>query len=208
MIRLLPASLLLLLALSAQAAPPVFATPDQADMIRASRSLQDGFEKDAFDKFKRAARLGNKEAQKNLGLMYIKGMGVEKSWPRAHAWLRMAASRGDAQYRAAKDEVWGALRDDEKEMAEAYYQELREEYGDAAALERRERWVRRQKREVTGSRLGTIGALRVQVADATGYQWELAGNEFFEVLDTYVAELEPFVGEVEVGELEVIEDEN
>lgn len=200
--------LLILLAVAtiASARPPVFATPDQADLVRAARSLQDGFEKDAFDKYHRAARYGNKEAQKNIGLMYIKGMGVDKNWPRAHAWLRLAATHGDERIAAARDEVWGALRDDEKELAKTHYQELLPEYGDSAALEMREEWVRKQKREVTGSRLGKVGALRVQVADATGYQWELSGTEFFQVLDTYVLEFEEHVGEVEMRDFEVIED--
>ena len=39
-------SALLIWAAGAQAVPPIFATPDQADLIRAARSLQDGFEDD------------------------------------------------------------------------------------------------------------------------------------------------------------------
>ena len=200
-------ALLLVATSSSWARPPVFATPDQADLVRAARSLQDGFEKDAFDKFERSAQFGNKDAQKNLGLMYIKGMGVEKNWAAAHAWLRLASSHGDERIAAARDEVWGALRDDEKEQAEALYQELQAEYGDLAALQRREEWVRKQKREVTGSRLGNVGALRVQVSDATGYQWELSGTEYFDVLDTYVLELKQHVGKVELGEFNVIEED-
>ena len=190
---------------AAQARAPVFATPDQAHLIRAARSLQDGFERDAFDKFLLAARYGNKEAQKNVGLMYIKGLGVEKDWAKAHAWLRLAASHGDPRFASARDEIWGTLREDEKLAAESHYRELRKEYGDLTALQLREEWVRKQKREVTGSRLGKVGAMRVQVADATGYQWEFSGTEFFSVLDTYVSDLKQHVGEVEIGEFDVIE---
>lgn len=191
----------------ALARPPIFATPDQADLVRAARSLQDGFESDAFDKYMRSARYGNKTAQKNIGLMYIKGLGVDKDWARAYAWFRLAASHNDASIVAARDEIFGALREEEKAQAETYYKEIAEDYGDVKALKRREQWVRRQKREVTGSRLGTIGALRVQVADATGYTWELSGTQYFDVLDSYIAELETKIGEVEYGELEVLEDD-
>lgn len=201
------AALLLLAAGAVHARTPVFATPDQAHLVRAARSLQDGFERDAFDKFLLASRYGNKEAQKNIGLMYVKGMGVDKDWAKAHAWLRLAATHGDPRFAAARDEIWGTLRDDEKERAEAVYREIRAEYGDLAALERREEWVRKQKREVTGSRLGKVGAMRVQVADATGYQWEFSGTEFFSVLDTYVTDLEQHVGDVELGDFEVIEED-
>ncbi len=198
---------LLLLAVPAMAVPPEFATPDQADVVRAARSLQDGFEKDAISKFKRAARYGNKEAQKSVGLMYIKGMGVKKDWAMAFAWLKLASSHGDPRIVAAREEVYGALRDDEKARADAYFLELQTEYSDQKALELRGEWVRKQKREVTGSRTGNVGALRIQVADATGYTWELSGRAYFDVLESYVLDFEAHIGEVEFGELEVLEDD-
>jgi hypothetical protein len=189
------------------AAPPKFATPDEADLVRAARSLQDGFEKAAVEKFMRAAKFGNKEAQKSLGLMFIKGMGVKKDWARAFAWLKLASSHGDPRIVAAREEVYGALRDDEKALADTYYLELLQEYSDQKALERRGRWVRKQKREVTGSRLGNVGNLRIQVADATGYTWELSGRDYFDVLNSYIIDFEAHIGEVEFGELEVLEDD-
>ncbi len=163
-----------------------FATPDQADLIRAARSLQDGFEKDAFDHFLRSARWGNKDAQKALGVLYVKGMGTEKNWAKAYAWLKLAATNSDPKIIAARDEVYAALRDDEKEEATLYTKYLTEEFGDLVALARREEWVRKRKREVTGSRTGQVGALRVQIPDATGYTWELSGTEYFQVLEEYV----------------------
>lgn len=198
---------LMLFAVAALAAPPQFATPDEADLVRAARSLQDGFEKDAISKFKRAARYGNKEAQKSVGLMYIKGMGVEKDWAIAFAWLKLASSHGDPRIVAAREEVYGALRDDEKVRADAHFLELQAEYSDQKALERRGEWVRKQKREVTGSRTGNVGALRIQVADATGYTWELSGRDYFNVLESYILDFEAHIGQVEFGELEVLEDD-
>ena len=197
-----------LLATPALARPPVFATPDQADLIRAARSLQDGFEEDAMDKFLQAARYGNKQAQKHIALMFIKGMGVPQDWAKAYAWLKLAATHGDPRIALARDEVLVALRDDERDLAMAYYAELKPEYGDLVALERREEWVRKQKREVTGSRLGKVGALRVQVADSTGYNWELSGTAYFDVLETYVASFREYIGEVEIGDFEVLEDKS
>lgn len=196
----------LILATACFGRPPVFATPDQADLVRGARSLQDGFETDAYDKFLRSAEFGNKEAQKSIGLMYIKGMGVDKDWATAYAWLKLAGSHGDPRIIAARDEVWGTLREDEKQDANQRYEQLKKDYGDYAALKRRQEWVRKQKREVTGSRTGRVGALRIQVADATGYNWELSGQEYYEVLDRYLADLKEHLGEVELRDFEVIED--
>ena len=188
--------------------PPVFATPDQADLVRGARSLQDGFETDAYDKFLRAAELGNKEAQKSIGLMYIKGIGVEKDWASAYAWLKLAGNHGDPKIIAARDEVWGTLREDEKAAANQRYEQIKEHYGDYVALKRRQEWVRKQKREVTGSRTGRVGALRIQVADATGYNWELSGVEYYNVLDQYIVELKQHLGEVELRDFELLEDDD
>ncbi len=204
--RTLIATALIWFCTSAVAAPPDFITPDEADMIRAVHTLQDGFPKDAYDKFRRAAKLGNKEAQKNIGLMYIQGLGVEKNWPMAYCWLKLASTSGDNKYMAARDEVYNSLRPDEKEQAIQDCQLIEDEFGDLEALKRRERWIRRQKREVTGSRLGNVGALRIQISDATGYQWELSGTEYFQILDTYVSTFKAHVGNVEFGDLEIVED--
>ncbi len=188
------------------AGPPLFATPDQADLIRAARALQNGSEQEAFETYLKAARYGNKEAQKNVALMYMKGMGVEKDWARAYAWLRLAATHQDPRITEARDQVFAALREDEREVGQDYYREIDAEYGDVPALARREDWVARQKSEVGGARTGAGGALRVQVADSTGYSWELTGQEYFEVLDGYVSELKQYLAEPETGEFQVVDD--
>ena len=101
----------------------------------------------------------------------------------------------------------GALHDDEKVRADAHFLELQGEYGDQMALERRKKWVRKQKREVSGSRVGSLGNLRIQVADATGYTWELSGRDYFDVLESYIHDFESHTGEGEFGELEVLQDD-
>ena len=44
--------------------------------------------------FSLAAEQGHAEAQFNLGNLYGKGVGVEKSLSKAHEWLVKAAARG------------------------------------------------------------------------------------------------------------------
>ena len=46
---------------------------------------------------RRLAAQGNAEAQKNLGIMYVKGEGVAKSDAEAVKWYRLAAAQGNAQ---------------------------------------------------------------------------------------------------------------
>ena len=56
-------------------------------------STQDYLE--AMKYFKRAARGGHNQAQHYLGLMYYKGLGVEKDNIEAYMWFDLAAASGD-----------------------------------------------------------------------------------------------------------------
>lgn len=44
----------------------------------------------AFKEFSYAASIGDKDAQKNIGVMYFRGEGVSKSGALAYAWLKLA----------------------------------------------------------------------------------------------------------------------
>ncbi len=50
--------------------------------------------------YRRAAELGDREAQHNLGLAYARGLGVKKNIPEAVKWWRAASMQGntDSQY--------------------------------------------------------------------------------------------------------------
>ena len=50
-----------------------------------------------LDTTKVKAGLGDIRAQANLGIMYLKGDGVEQNYVEAGKWLRKAADQGDAQ---------------------------------------------------------------------------------------------------------------
>ena len=72
---------LALFASPALASKPIFETPDQKELLRAAHSLKNGHQEDAARLFKRAAEWGNKDAQKTLGLMYVKGLGCQPNKP-------------------------------------------------------------------------------------------------------------------------------
>ncbi|MEM9182546.1 MAG: hypothetical protein AAGB27_05265, partial [Pseudomonadota bacterium] len=69
-------------------------------------------------------------------------------------------------------------------------------------------WIRKERRKVTGSRTGRTAAVQIQVADATGYTWQVAGPKYFELLEgSYILSFRQQMGEVTIGELKVLEDE-
>ena len=49
-----------------------------------------------FNALKRRAEKGDAEAQNNLGLMYVKGQGVEQDFKEAVKWFQKAADQGFA----------------------------------------------------------------------------------------------------------------
>jgi len=190
------------------AGPPIFETPDNVSLSRGAKSIERGYYDDAMRHFKRAATYGNKQAQKVIGMLYLTGGPVKRDWALGYAWLKLASSHGDPEYIQARDEVWAQLKPSEKRRTEREFERLNKRYGDAIALERREEWVRKQKRELTGSRTGSSAALTVQVSDASGFTWRIAGPIFFDMLQgTYIEKFQVATGEVELGEFKVVEDE-
>jgi TPR repeat protein len=57
----------------------------------------------AFEEFRESAEQGNNDSQFNLGLMYERGIGVEKDEQKAITWYRKAAEQGNpnAQFNLA-----------------------------------------------------------------------------------------------------------
>ncbi|MFK7955004.1 MAG: hypothetical protein AB8B96_02820 [Lysobacterales bacterium] len=190
------------------AGTPVFETPDLRNLQEGAHALKKGSAIDAISNFEDSARYGNKAAQKMLGMIYVKGLGVDLDWPLGFAWLKLAATHGDPEAVSARDQVLAQLKPDEVPLARERFEEINLEFGDQAAVERREAWIRKEKRKITGSRTGKSSAVRIQVADATGYTWQVAGAKYFELLQgSYVLEFRQRMGEVTYGELEVIDED-
>ena len=101
------------------------------DSVEALQAFRKGDYATAFREWQAAARQGHPEAEYNLGLMYLKGLGVPKDPEEAFRWLYDAAEKGfaDAQFQVglmrekgvgvhqdyAQAEVWYALAADRGE---------------------------------------------------------------------------------------------
>ena len=185
--------------------------PDEVLMAKAVKSYQDGFPRDTRDKMQQAARWGNKDAQLTLATMYYNGDGAKKDLKTAYAWAALAAERGASRPMAVREQIGSELSAKDFTKAKALYTEMREEYGDHAALVRREKWARNKKNSVTGSRVGS-GANTVRIyarneQGGVGNTPEATGTSYRDHLDSYVQELRDVVTEVDYGDLEVIEPE-
>lgn len=176
-----------------------------------NRAYEDGMYREALQMFKASARWADKLSQFNLGVMHYKGQGTTTDPATAWAWFELAAERGYPQMVETADSLWADLDDDERVKAEAILAELLPVYGDEVAVERTARYMEREKRKMTGSRTGFIGALVVHTRDGKHHD----GESFYaEERWDYrrLIELEARIfdelarGRVEVGEMDVIEE--
>lgn len=121
----------------------------------------------ALDAFERSAHYGDKLSQFNLGVMHANGEGVPPDRARGWAWLELASERHYPQFRQAADALWPSLSENEQARAREILQELQADYADAVALKRADRRLRQEKNQMTGSRVGMVGALTVINANGT-----------------------------------------
>ncbi len=178
--------------------------PDVVHYRAAVRSYKDGFSTHAREQFQLAAAWGNKEAQFNLALMYFAGIGVPADKIRGGAWALLADERGDGRFRKTRREIMTMLEESEKAQALALAQDLKQDYGDFQALEKRARWVRQQKRELTGSRTGAL-ASAVRIITPGG-RFAGRGDEYLAYINTFEQTLFDIVTAVEYKDFEVLDE--
>lgn len=168
----------------------------------------------AYKTFLKSARWADKLSQFNLGVMHYKGQGMEVDKPRALAWFKLAAQRDYPRMVRMVDAVSRKLTPQQIARAERIYEdELKPEYGDAVAVPKATRRMEQERKNVTGSRTGFVGNLKVVLPDGTtrdGEQFYKEGNwdyqlyiqrekRIFDALDRT---------NVTIGDFEVKEDED
>jgi hypothetical protein len=187
-------------------------TPGYRLVDEGTRFYETGFYSSAIRQFERAAHWADKMAQHNLGVMHYLGHGFERDPARAWAWFELAAERDYPEFVRTADAVWEELDERQRERARAIFEELEPHYGDDVAIERTQRRMERERRNVTGSRTGSVG--NVTVLDRTGShdgehyfaeeKWDFRHvirieRQVFDALDR---------GNVTIGALELVDGED
>lgn len=134
--------------------------------------------KRAMEDFRQAARYGDKPAQGMLGEMYWNGEGVDVDRATAYAWMDIAAERGYPFLIVKRERYWEALSEAERERAVEVGSALYTEYGDPAAKPRLERLLQQAKRDMTGSRVGSVGFLTIQIPTPSGWR-HVDGSQYW-----------------------------
>lgn len=101
------------------------------------------------------APLGDKYAQYMVGFMHETGIGVDEDPLQASAWYRLAAERGNPQFRAVRDQLIITFSEVDRIRSDYLFLELRKDYSDVAILMGLIREDLDRLDDRTGSRTGT-----------------------------------------------------
>lgn len=115
--------------------------------------------------YRLGARHADKLSQAALAEMWWNGQGGGQDRALAYAWMDLAAERGTEFLLVLRERYWAALTPDEQTRAVQEGQAVYAEFGDTVAQPRLERELRRGLSEVTGSRTGSVGGMRMLVRD-------------------------------------------
>jgi TPR repeat protein len=156
--------------------------------------------KAALEMFQLAGFWANKVAQYNVGIMYFNGIGdIPVDKVRGVAWLGIAAE----QHSQLADEALHAAYAD-RVKANEIFDALNAKYGDDLTLKRAMDHFERERRNVTGSHVGSVGVLQVTEYGENGANTSI-GATFYRDMDRQFREyVDSMFGHVNVGALEPI----
>ena len=152
--------------------------PDLRYRLEGLSAFDEGRPDEALTLFRRAARYADKPSQSMLGEMHWNGTGTAQDRPMGYVWMDLAAERGYPMMVAKREHYWSALTEAERARALEIGAAVMQEYGDATAKRRIELVLKRARRNVTGSRVGSVGNLLIQIPTATGTR-VLSGNDYY-----------------------------
>lgn len=189
--------------------------PDMKYRLLGMQAYERGDFEDAFRYFRRAAFHADKPSQGMVAEMYWNGEGTPQDRALAYAWMDLAAERGYAGFLGLRERYWAALSAAERQRAILEGQEIYARFGDAAAKPRYEAILRVGRKQMTGSRTGFTGNLRIVVPGPGGEQ-TIQGSRFYD--DRYWDATKywawtdriwakPRIGRVDVGEVEAVREE-
>lgn len=122
--------------------------PGEYYFCAAARDFGYGHTARATARLRDAAHWANKPAQYVLGLMYFNGDEGPANRPLGVAWLALAAERHDPRFEPAFAKAYLELSSAERAQADAYWRDMREEYGDSTAGRRAHRRYLAQMRNL------------------------------------------------------------
>lgn len=164
-----------------------------------TQEFRSGHIEAAVDMWKLSAKNAKKEAQFNLGILFLTGEALAPNRALGLAWLRLAAERGDEQFESALRLAWSTASTAERKQAETEWARLKAVYADENAVPRADRAFRSKLNSITGSRVGSSSNhVTSHFANGTSSDMAWVIREAIEERQIYFDEVH---GSAAVGEL-------
>lgn len=144
------------------------AHPDLRWRTEAMRAYDKQRYEGAMTYFRRAARYADKASQAMIAEMLWNGVGINADHALAYIWMDLAAERGYQAFVVAREQYWAQLSTADQERVAVLGPAIFDEHEDRVAKPRLERILERARKNVTGSRLGVVGPMEVQVRGPSG----------------------------------------
>lgn len=187
------------------------AHPDLQNRGRGWAAYNSGAHAEAMTWFRRAARYADKPSQGMIAEMYWKGEGVPRDPVLAYIWMDLAAERGYEGFVIIRERYWTALDSAQRAEAVRQGQAVYAQFGDEVAKPRIASVLRRARNRMTGSRVGMVGNLRIEIPGPGGVPHTIDGSHYYAEKfwdpETYQAWQDaiwtkPRVGRVDIGDVE------
>ena len=188
--------------------------PDKQAMQKALKQQRDGYSQLTLKYLKDAAKYGNNNAKYMIGMYHFS----QKEWPRGYAWLNLMTGATSEQ-KAKIQHIQKLISAEEKSAAASIYKQLKPKYSPLANLQHRQKWARQDQ---VGSRIGGAPAIRSIGSHAPGRNANskmpggmtvdasshTAGEQLQNQITDYVYEFESTIGNVVLGDLELLDNNN
>lgn len=194
-----------------QSAGFLSAHPDLYNRGRGWAAYNRGDHAEALTYFRRGARYADKPSQGMVAEMLWNGEGGPRDPTLAYAWMDLAAERGYEPFLILRERYWRALDPAQQDEAVRRGGPVYAEFGDAVAKPRIAAVLRRARSQMTGSRVGMPGSLRIEIPGPGGIPQTIDGSQYyadkFWEPEAYQAWHDavwtrPRTGRVDVGEVE------
>ncbi|MEJ5208464.1 hypothetical protein [Denitratimonas sp. CY0512] len=135
----------------------------------------------ALTHFRSAARYADKASQAMIAEMHWMGLGVPPDPVQGYIWMDLAAERVYPNFMILREIYWEALDASQRQAAIEQGQAVYAEFGDDVAKPRLERVLRRERRNVTGSRTGFVGNITIipNTGPLAGGGLTISGDQFY-----------------------------
>jgi uncharacterized protein len=154
--------------------------PDLRYRIAGMKAYKNGDYRDAMHHFRLGAYYADKPSQAMVAEMLWNGQGTATDRVLGYVWMDLAAERLYVNFIAKREQFWNAMSETERKQALAQGEPVFAKYGDAKAKRRLEHILERDRRNITGSRTGYAGVLKIEIPGPGGLPIQINGEEFYQ----------------------------